>query len=80
MSDRVQFEDDGSVYSRYNSLNSPSGYNSGLSRFLINMGLVGNERQALILSVVIAVVVLCIAVLFLKQALAEPQIIELRVK
>ncbi len=78
MSEYVQFEEDAPSVSRYaaDGLSTRSGF----ARFLVKAGFVGNERQALVLSTIIAVAILIFAIFYFKQALAEPQIIELRIK
>lgn len=72
----VQFEEDsiGSMYERGNS----SGFDSPVASFLVKIKFIKNERQAAIFVVVLAVVILAVAFFFIKSALAEPQIIELK--
>lgn len=78
MSERVQFEEDEMPTSRYDQTGFST--RSGFARLLVKAGFVGNERQPHILSGIIAAALVIFAVFYFKQALAEPQIIELRIK
>lgn len=78
MSEQVQFEEGDSR--EYNRLRFYEEKQRGVVPFLLRLGIVKNNKQALIVASVIAGVVLITAGFSLRQSLTEPQIIEIRVK
>ncbi len=77
----VQFEEESIRPVRYASMQSQGGrdgYDSPVVSFLVKNKIIRSERQAGVLIAILALLILIAVFFFIHQALAEPQIIELK--
>lgn len=84
MSSGVQFEEEDAGSAKYaaaaRGFDGQKDGSSSVARFFMKMKIAHTDRQALVASVIVAAAALIIAGFLLAYALAEPKIIELKVK